>query len=411
MTESRLVDRLHLLGVLGSNKVMAGELARLTRRAFSAERANQLLTVPPAKDGPGGLLYPFAADLAALCVCYHRTSARVLWDLAVSSATRLEPLYKDLVAALSADERPWLRAGTISVLAFGVGEMQAGERQLVGTVKNALMEVARQRNIELVLDADRPQMVFHVRSYKSGEQSGGIVLSLDLAGRPMHQRGYRTMSGLAPLREDLAANLLMLARYNPRVDVLVDPLAGVGTLGIEGALMAAGKKVWMSGRVPAATDIEPIASEMSQFSGPLFGDTSAELHLCELDPATFDLLHRSLETAGVAGQASTFEGDFRDWPAVPQLAGRGSGLILTNPPYGARLGMSRSDLCRLYQDLGDWCRQFVGYRAGFIVGSADGARGEGPPAQLFLENFGGRPRIKKPIKNGPLSAQFLLYDL
>src|SRR5690606_11502733 len=164
--------------------------------AFSQERSKQVLETPPKKIGPGGLAYPFAADLAAIAVMYHRTSARVLWGLYQSAQTRLEPLYDELVEAVAADDRGLLRDGaSFSVLAFHPDSVEAGERQVVGVVKNALVDGAAQRGLHLRVDAERPDLIFHVRSTKDDQEQGSLIVSLDLAGRPMHERGYRTQSG------------------------------------------------------------------------------------------------------------------------------------------------------------------------------------------------------------------------
>ena len=414
MTTSNRVDRLHLLGLGGSNKVMAGELSRLARRAFSQERSRELLGRPPQKSGPGGLLYPFAPDLAALAVLYHRTSARCLWDLHCSSATRLEPLFEDLCSSIAEDGRSWMKDGmSFSVLAFNAESIEAGERQVVGVVKNALIEGAQKRGVSLRLDADRPDFTFHARSCLDRDGKPQLVVSMDLAGGPMHRRGYRTMAGEAPLREDLAANLVMLSRYDARSEVFIDPLAGSGTLAIEAALMASGRAVWMSGRRPDAYRLPEMEDHMNGLGKPLFADASPSIFAAELDPEVYSAMDRNLSTAGTSPQTTTFGGDFREWDLAPQLQGK-KGLILSNPPYGARLGSNIRELRSLYRDLGDWCRQFRGFRAGFIIGEpeADREKREGPSiVWLFQENFGGEARVKKPIRNGPLHAQFLLYDL
>lgn len=415
MSETRAVDQLHLVGLGGSNKVMAGELSRLARRAFSQERSRELLARPPQKSGPGGLLYPFDAELAALAVGYHRTSARVLWDLYTSRAKRLEPLYEALAREVAQDERGWMLDGlSFSVLPFRVHSVQAGERQVVGVVKNALIDGAARRGVQLRLDPENPDLIFHVREVEEDDEGEAILVSIDLAGRPMHQRGYRTASGEAPLREDLAANLVMLSRFDARSEVLIDPLGGSGTLAIEAALMASAKPLWMSGRAPAAVRLPCLTEAMKKFKGPLFSDTTPRLFVAELDDETYGTLDRSLMTSGVSAQTSTFLGRFQDWDLRAQLSGQERGLILSNPPYGARLGASVKQLRDLYRDLGSWCRQFRGFRAGFIVGEpeADRTKREGPSiVRLFEESFGGKARVKKPISNGPLRAQFLLYDL
>ncbi|HSH68414.1 MAG TPA: hypothetical protein VK997_00755, partial [Deferrisomatales bacterium] len=102
MTEAPLnpamIDQLRLIGVPGTNKVMAGELSRLSQRAFADLRLPE-----PKKDGLGALAYPFDPRLAGLAVRYHRTSTRVLWGLYRSAAQRLEPLYQELADAVAVE--------------------------------------------------------------------------------------------------------------------------------------------------------------------------------------------------------------------------------------------------------------------------------------------------------------------
>lgn len=414
MTASTTINTLQLLGLGGANKVMAGELSRLCRRAFSQERSKELLEKPPLKAGPGGLVYPFAPDLASLAVTYHRTSARVLWGLYQSYASRLEPLFDELVEAVSEDERGWMKAGAkFSVLAFHPESLEAGERQVVGVVKNALIEGAKRRGIELKLETEHPELVFHVRGSEDREGRPLVIVSLDLAGRPMHQRGYRMWSGAAPIREDLAANLVMLSRFDGRSEVLVDPLAGAGTLAVEAALMAAGKPVWMSGRKPLAAFMDVFKDSVAELKKPLFADCLPRIYAAEHDEEAYGALDRSLMTAGTSAQTTTYFGDFRDWELGRELSGQ-KGLILSNPPYGGRLAASPRELRKLYEDLAAWCHTFRGFRAAFIVGQPkeDTEEQRGPSVvRMFEDAFGGRPRVKKPLSNGPLRAQFLLYEM
>lgn len=414
------LDHLRLLGAFGSNRIMAGELSRLAKRALPGERSRELLARPPRKVGPGGLVYPYADDLAAVAVTYHRTSARVLWDVCLSSATRLEPLYDELLADFQAEQRPWfLRGGRLSVLAFGTQSVEAGERQVVGVVKNALLDAARARGIDWQVDPDSPDVILHARSVPTGESEGAkaeLTVSIDLAGRPMHQRGYRLAHGDAPLREDLAASLVLLARHDARRQVLVDPLAGSGTILIEAALLACAQSLWPSGQRPLGARLPGLAEALSGLPEALFADTRAALFAAELDPVTAGHLQDNAVRAGVREQISLFQGDFRQWDLGSALSvSRGEpGLLLTNPPYGVRMGGSEQELGRLYRDLASFCRSLPGAGAGwtlaFIVGEAEDPERESSVA-LFLRSVGGKPRIRKPLANGPLRAQFLLYDL
>jgi 23S rRNA G2445 N2-methylase RlmL len=235
---------------------------------------------------------------------------------------------------------------------------------------------------------------------------GQLSVALDLAGQPMHQRGYRTTAGPAPLREDLAAMLVMLTRHDSRNELLIDPMAGSGTIGIEAALLGTGRSTWCAGREPSCRTW-PVFRELIAGGSPtLFHGTEPTVLLNEADPELVESARRNAQNAGAEGALQFVQGDFRalDLEQVRAIAERRGqsaerGVILCNPPYGERLA-DKESVRPLYRSLGEWCRSFVGWRAGFLVGHVG-----------FEAEFGGRPRIKKPLKNGPLDAMFYLYDL
>ena len=188
MPTEQAVDHLRLVGVSGTNKVMAGELSRLASRS-----SVQGKLASPRKEGLGALVYPFDPQLAVLAVRYHRTSIRVLWDLYESRATRLDPLYEDLLAQVKQDPRGWHAPGLgVSVDARRMEAFAAGERQIVGTVKNAILDGVAARGVKLHVDPEKPDLLFDVRL-----RDGVLSVSVDLAGRAMHMRGYRKKGGTA----------------------------------------------------------------------------------------------------------------------------------------------------------------------------------------------------------------------
>ncbi len=389
------IDFLRLIGISGTNKVMTGELSRLARRAVV-----QGIRVPtPKKQGLGALVYPFDTQLAEIAVSYHRTCSRVLWDLFESSARRLEPLYEELLADIAADDRGWLWDGaSISIRARNVQSFAAGERQIVGTIKNALIDGAAKRGISLTVAPEGADIEIAVRIH-----DGVLSVSVDLAGGPMHQRGYRVEAGDAPLRENLAAILLMLSRYDSRSDVLIDPMAGSGTIGIEAALMARAESLWHEARQPAYLRLPAFEGAKLRVE-PLFGDAKPVILLSDIDTRAVEYMRANAEAAGVADDICIVHTDLRD--LSPRVIARNlgdrllpthKGLILSNPPYGERLQGGEEEL---YDDLGSWCEDFPGYRAAFIMANLE-----------FEEIFGGSPRIRKPISNGNLRAYFCLYDL
>ena len=93
-------NELRLTGSGGANRVMEAELKRLVMRSPFDVRVEK-----PKREGEATLLFPFDARVAWVAACHHRTSSRISWDLCSSAAVRLEPLFDDLLPALSSDDR------------------------------------------------------------------------------------------------------------------------------------------------------------------------------------------------------------------------------------------------------------------------------------------------------------------
>ena len=395
-----IVDRLRIVGSPLTNKVMAGELSRLAVRALGRRPPE------PRKAGTGTLVYPFEPGLAVVAASYLRTATRALRDLYASPARRLEPLYDDLVAAVADDGRGWIRDGeSLSIEAGNLGPFAAGARQVVGTVKNAILDGMARRNVQLRVDPEHPDVRLHARL----DEDETVVVSLDLvSGRDRHsmsQRGWRIEHGAAPLREHLAAVLLMLARFDPRQDVLVDPMCGAGTIPIEAALMARGEPLQPLPRRPAAALRPPLDQAARDLGHALFADSAPVIVGNDLDLEVLVAAKGNAGRAGVTGQVVWRRGDLAgltpdEIGAIAEERGKSArtGLLLANPPYGERL--DDADLRLLYGELADTCAKFRGWRAGFLVANED-----------FERVVGGRPSVKKPLSNGNIRGHFYLYEL
>lgn len=388
------IPTLRLVGAHGTNKIMDGELSRLARRTLPG------VTLPAGrKVGLGSLVYPFSLELARTAVQYHRTAARVLADLFTSTAGRLEPLYADLLAQMKAAPGGWYRPGaSVSVRARAVEGFPAGERQVVGVVKNAVIDGAAARGVTLRLDPEHPDVPLAVRMHERE-----VIVSIDLTG-PQHQRGYRRAAGPAPLRETTAAALVMLARHDSRREILLDPMAGSGTIAIEAALMARGEPLWTPPRRPPGADVPGFRALAEPPAAPLFPDTAPVVIANEVDTRMIAALRANAEAAGVAPWITAHHGDFR--ALTPErvarfVRGRGAapagGLIVCNPPYGERVGAGETDA--LYEDLRRWLGEFRGWRAAFLVANP-----------RFEEIMAVRPRVKKPLSASGLKGYFYLYE-
>ncbi|HEY1815854.1 MAG TPA: hypothetical protein VGG74_26070 [Kofleriaceae bacterium] len=387
-----IVDELRVVGSTQTNVVMAAELVRVARRALGMRPPE------PRKEGLGQLVYPFDRELARVAVTYLRTPTRVVWDVFRSRADRLEPLYDELVADVGADTRALFRDGDgISVEARNVTAFAAGERQIVGTVKNALIDAAARRRVRLHVDPQRPATHWVARQDDRGE----LVVSIDLGGGSLSQRGWRRDAGEAPLREHLAAVLLMLCRFDPRNDALVDPMCGAGTIPIEAVLAArATPRDAKTLRALGIADDAP--------AHPLFPDAEPFVVGCDVDLDVLAMARDNSRAAGVASSITWQRCDVADLrpDVIAQIALEKkreptNGVLLANPPYGERL--EAADLERIYAAMAETMRRFRGWRAGFLVGN--------PLLERIFERVVGRPRIKKPLANANLRAYFYLYEL
>jgi putative N6-adenine-specific DNA methylase len=186
------------------------------------------------------------------------------------------------------------------------------------------------------------------------------VVSADSSGEHLHRRGYRKAVARAPLRETLAAGVLLASRWEPD-QPLLDPLCGSGTIPIEAALIAR--------RIPPALanpDREPRSFAFQRWPG--FDSARWDLHVAQarktiLDRAPAAIIGSDRDAGGIeaalanaerAGVRHDVEFDVRPLAAVEPPAGRG--WLIANPPYGVRVG-ERQPLRDLYAALGNLTRR------------------------------------------------------
>jgi putative N6-adenine-specific DNA methylase len=242
---------LRLTGSGGANRVMEAELKRLVMRSPFDVRLDK-----PKREGEETLLYTFDARVAWVAACHHRTSSRISWDLCSSPAVRLEPLFAGLLSALSSDDRlPDGKHLRFSVEVGSSSDFEASPLQLRGVVKNALVEALASRGVASDVDGDAPDVVFVARRAGTPDARRTVV-GIDVGGGARHRRGARVAAGLAPLRETLAAQLIMLSRWDARTEPLVDPMAGSATIPIEAAGLAVGAAI----RHPADLPLRHLAA-------------------------------------------------------------------------------------------------------------------------------------------------------
>jgi putative N6-adenine-specific DNA methylase len=199
-----------------------------------------------------------------------------------------------------------------------------------------------------------------------------VTISADSSGALLHRRGYRLATASAPLRETLAAAVLLGAEYRPGM-ALADPFCGSGTLVIEGALLS--RRI-----APGQGRSFAFQHWPSVGSGPLeqarLRSRERELPGVKIpiagsdrDAGAIRIARENAERAGVAGDILFCEGAISAArPPAP------AGLLATNPPYGVRLGETR-ELRDLYAAFGRVVREhWAGWRIAFLSAEAGLAR-------------------------------------
>lgn len=195
-----------------------------------------------------------------------------------------------------------------------------------------------------------------------------VTLMIDTSGIPLHKRGYRRESNAAPMRETLAAAIAKLSR--PREEVLFwDPMCGSGTIAIEAAMM-------MRGIAPGAR--RSFAAEDFPFifrglwkaareeAKERETDTRFRVYASDIDRAAVELTAHNADIAGVGDIVNPFVADCR---RIREEGVRGT--IVTNPPYGERIGGSTEEVERLYREMGVHFRSLAPWQV-YIITSHPG---------------------------------------
>jgi 23S rRNA (guanine2445-N2)-methyltransferase / 23S rRNA (guanine2069-N7)-methyltransferase len=302
---------------------------------------------------------------------WSRLASRVLLQLARFPAPDADALYAGVQTV------DWSRllspSGTLAVGFTGTSRKINNTHFGAQRVKDAVVDQLRARSGRRPsVDRERPDLRLHVHLHRET-----ATLSIDLAGQPLHRRGYRGAGAQAPLKENLAAAILLLSDW-PALAAegcpFLDPMCGSGTLVIEAALMAAdiapgllrsyfGFQGWCGHDAAVWAGLVADA-EARRTRGLLRLPTvSGSDH----DPAAVAMAREAVRRAGLTGHVRIEQVALAD---LSPPVGQPPGLLVTNPPYGQRLG--GGELGRVYADLGRALRRgFGGWRATVFTGNPD----------------------------------------
>ena len=308
-----------------------------------------------------------------LCL-WSRLANRVLLVLKRFPMKNAEDLYNGVLDVDWHDHM--VPDGTLAVEFSGHGSGIDNTHFGALKVKDAIVDKLRTPSGERPsIDKFSPDLRIHLRLDR-----GEAILSLDLSGSSLHQRGYRLQQGAAPLKENLAAAVLIRAGW-PRMAAegaaLADPMCGVGTFLVEGAMIAAdiapnlnrihwGFDAWL-GHVPAIWkklhDEATERAEIGMAKPPLW------IRGYEADPRLIQPARNNIERAGLSHWIKIYQGEVATFEPRPDQNQKG--LVICNPPYGERLG-DEASLLYLYQNLGERLRQAcLSWEAAVFTGAVD----------------------------------------
>ena len=359
--------------LFGLEGIAADELKRLEIPGVQAENGRVLFS--------GGV-----AEMAKANVCL-RTGERILLILAEFPAKTFEELFQGVYRTNLEDFIP--SDGQFPVKGHCLNSQLMSVPDCQAIVKKAASKrLGEKYKLSWLPETGvKYQLQFAIMQDK-------VTLYLDTSGAGLHKRGYRAVGNEAPLRETLAAAMVILTRYRGR-DFFWDPFCGSGTIPIEAAMIAKNRAPGLKRHFAAEQygwsdqavweQIREEARE-KEFRGDyrILGSDN--------DPKCVSLSMANARKAGVADIIT-----FQDGDATKMSLPAQSGIIVCNPPYGQRM-LEQQSAQRLYAALGRHLKFADGWKKYVITSEPE-----------FEHYFGRRADKKRKLYNGMIKCDYYMY--
>ena len=336
--------------------------------------ANELqeLGATGVKETVAAVHFEGSVELAYRACLWSRLANRILLPLHSFMLNSADDLYQQCNDI--AWESHFTAAQSIAIDFIGTSRHIDNTMYGSQRVKDAVVDRIRRVEGERPnVDPKNPDIRIQVRQHK-----GRVTVSLDISGESLHRRGYRTGQGSAPIKENLAVALLLRAGW-PEIaangGALLDPMCGSGTLIIEGAMMAAdiapgilrghyGFHYWLQ-HDQALWDSLVVEAQERKAAG--LEKLELDIRGYDANPRVLEFTTQNIENAGLDEHIRLAHKPI-DQFGKPTAE---TGLLLTNPPYGERLG-EIDELIPLYQKLGTVLQKnFNGWKAAIFTGNVD----------------------------------------
>ncbi len=259
-------------------------------------------------------------------------------------------------------------------------------------VKDAVVDRFRAQTGERPdVNVKTPQILLDL--YANNDQ---MVLSFNTSGAPLFQRGYRESTGEAPLNEVVAAGLLRLSGWDKKTD-LIDPFCGSGTIAIEAALWAAGIPSNIERRHYAFKNLKSFDNEKFE---QIFDaiekrvmSLPCDIYASDISAEMVTKTRRNLRALPIGRFVKTEVCSFDEVKKKGE-----KGMIITNPPYGERMG---DEIEELYSGIGTWLKhEMTGYTCWIISSNMEA-----------MKQIGLKPDNKIKVFNGKLECTYRSFSV
>lgn len=337
----------------------------------------------------------FRGDLSTLYSAnlWSRTASRIMVEIDTFEAGSRETLYG---GARRVDWEGHMRLGqTLAVDAVSSRSAIDHTQFISRVIKDAVVDCFRdKRGTRPSVDPKSPDLRLNARLHEDR-----CTLSWDASGQRLHRRGYRPVAGvIAPLQETLAAGMLLLSGYDGK-GTLIDPMCGSGTILVEAALMARNLAPGLLGRGFAFTAHPSFDRVLWQTIRDDAQSSAVEVDGCPITGS--DISQEAVRAAETAVRGAGVDDIVMlRRGAMEEMAPRVEGMLVTNPPYGERLG-ELGRLGDLYAGMGDVLKNKCrGMTAHILTGS-----------KFLSKKIGLKTSRRDVLWNGPIECRLLHYEL
>ncbi|MDA7742148.1 bifunctional 23S rRNA (guanine(2069)-N(7))-methyltransferase RlmK/23S rRNA (guanine(2445)-N(2))-methyltransferase RlmL [Francisellaceae bacterium] len=362
------------------------------------------------KQSRSGAYFSGELDIAYKACLWSRLANHILLPIVSFEAEDQEALYAEV------QKIEWLTImrsnSTFKIDVNGQHESINNTLFIAQKMKDAIVDQIRdQKNERPSIKAHQPDVVLNAYVNKNE-----FSVSLSLSGESLHKRGYRLEGGIAPLRETLAAGVLMRGGWQETLKhekpSLVDPMCGSGTLLIEAALMAYdiapgldrdyyGFYGWCAHNESLWSEVEEAAEAKREEN--LQNLKNIQVIGSDMSPRAIELSQKNIERAGLSEHIQVHKQDARSMTLEKlNIEGANSGLVLFNPPYGERLNSGEEDVLRdTFKQVGEKLKAgFEGWSLAVITSASE-----------LMKSLGIRSYKRYKMFNGALPVDLLKFNI